>query len=196
LIIILAVMSLFGFPFMVLLPAYAKEILHGGSDTLGFLMSGLGAGALTGAIIMAARKTVLGLGKIITINVAILGLAVVLAAFSGNLSTSLFILYFGGLSMILSLAAANTMLQTMADEDKRGRVMSFYAMALMGTMPIGNLLAGSMASGIGIPNTMLIGGTITMLSALWFEYKRRSMRQSVRSIYKSKGIIPSLPAEL
>jgi len=196
LITILSVLSLFGFPFMVLLPAYAKEILHGGSDTLGFLMSGLGAGALTGALIMAARKSVLGLGKIITVNVAILGLAVVLAAFSGKLGISLFILYFGGLSMILSLAAVNTMLQTMADEDKRGRVMSFYAMALMGTMPIGNLLAGAMASGIGIPNTMLIGGTITMLSALWFEYSRRSMRKSVRHIYRAKGIIASFPEEI
>jgi uncharacterized membrane protein HdeD (DUF308 family) len=84
----------------------------------------------------------------------------------------------------------------MADEDKRGRVMSFYAMALMGTMPIGSLLAGSMASWIGIPTTLLIEGVITIISALWFEYKRRSMRTSVHTIYRSKGIIPNPPAEL
>lgn len=195
LILILAVMSLFGFPFIVLLPAYAKELLHGGSETLGFLMSGLGAGALTGSIIMAARKTVLGLGKVITVNVIIMGIAVILAAWSATLWFSLFFLYFGGLSMILSLAAINTMIQTIADEDKRGRVMSFYAMALMGTLPIGNLLAGSMASGIGIRNTMLIGGLVTIISAFWFEHNRRSMRSTVRSIYREKGLVSSLPDE-
>ncbi len=196
LILTLAVLSLFGFPFIVLLPAYAKEILHGGSDTLGFLMSGLGAGALTGAIIMAARKTVLGLGKIITVNVLLFGMSVILAAFTGQLGISLVFLYFGGLTMILSLAAINTMIQTIADEDKRGRVMSFYAMALMGTMPIGNLISGAVASAIGIPYTMLIGGIVTMLSAFWFEYNRRSMRSTVRTIYRDKGLISALPDEM
>ncbi|MBN1145452.1 MAG: MFS transporter, partial [Bacteroidales bacterium] len=193
LIIILAVLSLFCFPFMVLLPAYAKEIMHGGSETLGFLMSGLGAGALTGALIMAGRKTVFGLGKIISVNVVVLGASVAVVAVSTNLALSLLFLFFGGFSMILSLAAANTMLQTLADEDKRGRVMSFYAMALLGTMPIGNLLAGSVASGIGLSGTMLIGGLVTVFSAIWFEFQRRSMRKSVRHIYMSKGIISSLP---
>jgi predicted MFS family arabinose efflux permease len=89
----------------------------------------------------------------------------------------------------------NTMIQTIAEEDKRGRVMSFYAMALMGTMPIGNLLAGSVAAGIGIQYTMIIGGIVTVLSAFWFESKRRSMRSVVRSIYRDKGIISALPDE-
>lgn len=193
LIIILAILSLFCFPFMVLLPAYAKEIMQGGSETLGFLMSGLGAGALTGAIVMAGRKTVFGLGKIITANVVILGASVALVAVTTNLAISLLFLFFGGFSMILSLAAANTMLQTLADEDKRGRVMSFYAMALLGTMPIGNLLAGSVASEIGLSYTMLIGGLVTVLSAIWFEIQRRSMRATVRTIYNNKGISATLP---
>jgi MFS family permease len=193
---LLAILSLFGFPFMVLLPAYAKEILHGSSDTLGFLMSAMGAGALLGAITMAARKSVLGLGKIISINTGLFGLAVGLASFSVTIHFSLIILFFGGFSMILSLAAINTMLQTIADEDKRGRVMSFYAMALMGTTPIGNLLAGTIASGIGIPYTLLIGGTVTMLSAIWFEFNRRTMRKYVRHIYEIKGIIPTPSTEI
>jgi MFS family permease len=193
---LLAILSLFGFPFMVLLPAYAKEILHGSSDTLGFLMSAMGAGALLGAITMAARKSVLGLGKIISINTGLFGLAVGLASFSEAIHFSLIILFFGGFSMILSLAAINTMLQTIADEDKRGRVMSFYAMALMGTTPIGNLLAGTIASGIGIPYTLLIGGSVTMLSAIWFEFNRRTMRKYVRHIYETKGIIPTPSTEI
>jgi MFS family permease len=196
LIMLLAILSLFGFPFIVLLPAYAKEILHGSSDTLGFLMSALGAGALTGAIYMAARKSVLGLGKIISLNTCLLGLAVILASFSEKMQFSLIVFFFGGLSMILSLAAINTMLQTIADEDKRGRVMSFYAMALMGTTPIGNLLAGIIASEIGIPHTLFIGGTITVFSGILFELNRKSLRKYIHPIYIIKGILPQLSDEL
>lgn len=196
LILLLAVLSLFGFPFIVLLPAYAKEILHGGSETLGFLMSGLGAGALTGAIIMAARKTIIGLGKVITLHVVILGVAIIMASFVEHIILSLIFLYFGGVSMILSLAAVNTMIQSLADEDKRGRVMSFYAMALMGTMPIGNLIGGSLASTIGLTNTMIAGGIITVVSAFWFEHNRRSMRSTVRTIYRDKGLVTKLPDEV
>jgi len=196
LLILLAILSMVGLPFIVLLPAYAKEILHGGSDTLGFLMSALGAGALTGAIYLAGRNSVLGLGKIISIYSILLGLAIVAASLAEKLQYSLFIFFFGGLSMILSIAAINTLLQTIADDDKRGRVMSFYAMALMGTTPIGNLLAGTVASGIGIPYTLAIGGTITVLAGIWFELNRKSFRKYIRPIYIIKGILPSPPAEL
>ena len=98
--------------------------------------------------------------------------------------------------MIISIAAINTMLQTIADEDKRGRVMSFYAMALMGTTPIGNLVAGTVASGIGIPYTLLLGGMITVISGLWFQSIRRSLQKYIHPIYRSKGILPALPDEL
>ena len=196
LIILLAILSLFGLSYIVLLPAYAKEILHGSSDTLGYLMSGLGAGALLGAMYMAARKTVLGLGRIISISTGVLGIAIVLSSFSEKIHLSLFIFFFGGLSMILLLSSVNTMLQTIADEDKRGRVMSFYAMALMGTSPIGNLLAGTIASGIGIRQTLLIIGSVTVLSGIWFGINLPSLRQFVRPIYINKGILPALPDDL
>ncbi|MCK9423607.1 MAG: MFS transporter [Bacteroidales bacterium] len=196
LILLLAILSLVGLPFIVLLPAYAKEILHGSSDTLGFLMSAMGAGALTGALYMATRKTVLGLGRIISLNSILLGVAIVLLSFSEKLHFSLIVFFFGGLSMILLLSAINTMLQTIADEDKRGRVMSFYAMALMGISPIGNLFAGTIASGIGISYTLLIGGTVTLLSGLWFEMNRKSLRKYVRPIYINKGILPGIPHEV
>ena len=196
LIILLAILSLFGFPYMVLLPAYAKVILHGNADTLGYLMSGMGAGALLGALIMAARKTVLGLGRIIAYNIGLLGLSVILASFSDKLHFSLIVFFFGGLAMILSLAAINTMLQTIAEEDKRGRVMSFYAMALMGTLPFGNLLSGTIASVIGIPHTFFILGTITVCAAIWFRLNLPSLRKHVRPIYITKGILPGLPTEV
>jgi MFS family permease len=196
LLLILAIMSLVGFPFLVLLPAYAKEILHGGADTLGFLMSALGAGALIGALYMAGRKSVLGLGRIISAYTVLMGLAIAAASFSTHMILSLVLFFIGGLSMILSIASINTMIQTIADEDKRGRVMSFYSVALMGTMPMGNLLAGSVASGIGIPHTLLIGGSITVISGLLFQFNRKSLRKYVHPIYVNKGILPSLPDEL
>jgi MFS family permease len=196
LLIQLALLSLVALPFIVLLPAYAKEILHGSADTLGYLMSSLGAGALTGAVYMASRKTVIGLGRIISLCSSTLGLMIVLSSFSNNTYFSLILFYFGGLSMILTIAAINTMIQTIADEDKRGRVMSFYAMALMGTTPIGNLMAGTIASGIGIPCTLLAGGVITIISGALFELKRKSLRKYIRPIYISKGIIPEQPIEM
>jgi len=125
-----------------------------------------------------------------------MGFSIVMASFSDRLYLSLIVFFFGGLSMILSLSSINTMLQTIADEDKRGRVMSFYAMALMGTSPIGNLMAGTIASGIGIPNTILICGVITMISGTWFELNRKSLRKYVRPIYINKGILPGLPNDI
>jgi len=196
LLIQLALLSLVALPFIVLLPAYAKETLHGSADTLGYLMSSLGAGALTGSIYMASRKSVIGLGRIISVYSSLLGLMIVLASFSQKTFFSLILFYFGGLSMILTIAAINTMIQTIADEDKRGRVMSFYAMALMGTTPIGNLMAGTIASGIGIPYTLLAGGVITIISGALFELKRKSLRKYIRPIYIRKGIIPEQPIEM
>jgi MFS family permease len=153
-------------------------------------MSALGAGALAGAIYLAARNSVLGLGKIISLSTIVLGLAIIAASFSHTLRLSLATFFFAGFSMILSIAAINTMLHALADEDKRGRVMSFYAMALMGTVPIGNLLAGSIASGIGIAATLLLGGIITALAGIWFEINRKTLRRHIHPIYRSKGILP------
>jgi len=196
LILMLAILSMIGLPFTVLLPAYAKEILYGGSDTLGYLMSGLGAGALLGAVYMAARKTVLGLSKLLSTSVVILGLSIVLAALSNNIYFSLIVFFFGGISMVLSLSSINTMLQTIADEDKRGRVMSFYAMALLGTTPIGNLLSGTMATAIGISYTFFISGIITVLSGIWLMLNLKTFRKYVNPIYVNKGILPGLPNDL
>ncbi|MCK9205247.1 MAG: MFS transporter [Bacteroidales bacterium] len=192
LILLLSISSLIGLSYIVLLPAYAKEILRGNADTLGFLMSAMGAGALIGALYMANRKTVLGLGRLISINSISLGVTIALSSFSGKLPVSMIIFFFSGISMVLFLSSVNTMLQTITDEDKRGRVMSFYSMALMGIGPIGNLLAGTVASWIGIPYTLLAGGIVTLLSGIWFEMKRKTLRKYVRSIYATKGILPGL----
>lgn len=188
LIILLGLLSLFGLPYIILLPAYAKEILQGSSDTLGYLMSSMGAGALLAALFMASRKSIMGLGKIIFINVIILGIGIILAAFSNKLYISCFIFFFTGLSMIFTLSSINTLIQTITHEDKRGRVMSFYAMALMGTYPLGNLLVGTIASGIGIPYTLIIMGFITILSGLWLTIYHKHLYDNVPSLINTDYI--------
>jgi len=195
LLLLLAILSLFGLPYIILLPAYTREILHGSADTLGFLMSASGAGAFLAALYMAARKTVIGLGKLLMFCMIIFGTCMLLIAFSQVMLPVLIVLFFTGFSMIVSVSAVNTMLQTISDEDKRGRVMSFYAMALLGTTPIGNLLAGTIASVIGIPYTLMAGGIITFAAGLWFAWYRKYFREYIRPIYRSKGILPSLPPE-
>ena len=172
LIILLAILSLAGFPFIVLLPAYAKEVLSGGAETLGYLMSSLGAGALVGALFMASRKPDTKFVRLIGINTIILGVFIVLASLSHSFYASTIVLFVAGVSMILALSSVNTLLQTSTNEQMRGRVMSFYAMALMGMLPIGNLIIGTMAEFTGISLSLTVGGAITLLSGIWFWSKK------------------------
>lgn len=190
LLILLAVLSLIGLPFATLMPAYASETLKGSSHTYGFLMSASGAGAFLGALLLASRKTVLGLGKIIAFSAIAFGLSLTGMSLVSGLTLSLIVVFLAGFCMITSIASINTLVQTLTDEDKRGRVMSFYAMALMGMNPIGNLLAGTIASAIGISYTLLISGIITILIGIWFTLVRPTLRKYTHPIYVRKGFVP------
>jgi MFS family permease len=188
-ILLLALVSLVGMPYAVLMPVFAKEILHGGPNTLGFLMAAAGTGALVGAIYLASRKSVRGLGRIVAIAASIFGIGLIAFSFSRQLALSLILMMFTGFGMIVEMASSNTILQTITDDNKRGRVMSFYVMAFAGMAPFGSLLAGSMASKIGAPNTLLIGGVCCVLGALLFARGFWSLRGVVYDIYIKKGVI-------
>ena len=193
--LLLALTSLVGMPYMVLMPIFARDILHGGPHTLGFLMGASGVGALVGALYLASRKSVLGLERLIVIASSIFGAGLIVFSFSRYLPLSLFILLFAGFGMIIQMASSNTILQTITDEDKRGRVMSFYTMAFGGTPPFGSIMAGSLASRIGAPHTVIIGGTICIIGSLFFLKKLPLIRQSARPIYIKMGIIQEMPVE-
>ena len=193
--LLLALTSLVGMPYMVLMPILARDILHGGPHTLGFLMGASGVGALVGALYLASRKSVLGLERLIVIASSIFGAGLIVFSFSRYLPLSLFILLFAGFGMIIQMASSNTILQTITDEDKRGRVMSFYTMAFGGTAPFGSIMAGSLASRIGAPHTVIIGGTICIIGSLFFLKKLPLIRQSARPIYIKMGIIQEMPVE-
>ena len=190
--LLVALASVMGIPYSTLMPVFARDILQGGSHTQGFLMSAVGLGALTGALFLASRKNVRGLGKIIATSAGLFGAGVVIFSFSKILWLSLFAMVLTGFGMMVQMASSNTVLQTLADDDKRGRVISLYATAFMGMMPFGSLLAGSAAGIIGAPTTLLIGGLCCILGALLFARHLPSWRQMVRPVYAKKGIIPEI----
>jgi len=188
-ILLLALVSIMSMPYLVLMPVIAKEMLHGTSLTYGFLMGASGAGALAGALYLASRKSVLGLGKIIPMATFILSIGIIGFAFSRNVYISIAFLVITGLGLMLQLASSNTIIQTIVAEDKRGRVMSIYTMAFMGTAPFGSFMAGSLAKLIGASFTLLIGGLVCMAGAVLFYLKLPEIRRNVRPIYISLGVI-------
>lgn len=194
--LLLALVSLMGVPCQVLMPVFAKDIFHGGPHTLGFLMAMSGMGALAGAIYLAARKSVLGLGRIIALSAGLFGMGLIGFSVSRVLGISLVVLLFTGFGMMVQMAASNTILQTIVEEDKRGRIMSFYTMSFMGMSPFGSLLAGVLANKIGASNTLLFGGICCIAGALIFAMKLPLIREKIRPIYAEKGIIPDIPEPL
>jgi MFS family permease len=170
---LIAMTSLFGTSFQVLMPVFAKEILHGGAHTLGFLMAATGVGALAGALMLASRRTPEGLHKIIPFAAGLFGAALCLVSRSRHIGLSLPLMAVAGLGMMMQLVSSNTLIQHLTDDDKRGRVMSLYTVAFMGMTPIGSLIAGSLASAVGAPNAVLASGIACLAGAMIFS---RSMK--------------------
>jgi len=193
--LLLALVSLMGMPYTILMPIFAGKILHGGPQTLGFLLAAVGIGALAGAIFLASRESVLGLGRIIVIASSIFGIGLIGFSLSRVFVISLLLMVPTGFGMMVQMTSSNTILQTIVEDDKRGRVMSFYAMAFMGMVPFGSLLAGSLANNIGAPLTVMIGGISCILGSVLFARKLPALRVMVRPIYVQKGIITGPPSE-
>jgi MFS family permease len=188
--LLLALVSMVGMPYTVLMPVFAAQVLHGGPHTLGFLMAASGVGALASAFSLALRKTVLGLDKMIPISAAVFGAGLIAFACSRLFGLSMILLFFTGFGFLQQMSVSNTLLQTIVAEDKRGRVMSFYAMAFQGVAPFGSLLAGAMAAQIGAPHTLVIGGAICLAGAAIFARKLLVIRALMRPIYVELGIPP------
>lgn len=184
-----ALVSLMGLQNTILVPIIAEQVLKGGAETLGFLMAASGVGALTGGIYLATRQTILGIGKLIALAPAILGIGLIAFSLSRFLPLSLFTMLFVGLGTILQIAASNTFLQTIVEDDKRGRLMSLYTMSFLGMIPVGNLLGGLLASRIGATNTLIIDGIACILGSIIFSRQLPALRQIMRPIYEKKGIL-------
>lgn len=192
-ILLLALVSFMGMQYTVLVPIFATKILGGGAETLGFLMAASGVGALVGAVYLTTRQSVLGLGKFIAYSPALMGIGLIGFSLSRILALSLLMMLIVGLGFIMQFTSSNTVVQTIVEDDKRGRVMSIYTMAFFGVVPLGNLFAGSLANQIGAPNTLIIAGSFCILGSLLFAKELPTLRRLIHPIYTKIGVIKPQP---
>jgi MFS family permease len=193
LLLLFAVVSLMGMPYTVLMPVFASQVLHGGPHTLGFLMGAAGVGALVSALLLALRKTVKGLLKMVPISAALFGAGLVAFGFSHILWLSLTLMLVVGFGMMQGMAASNTIIQTLAPTDKRGRVMSYYTMAFVGMAPFGSLLAGGLAHIMTASWAVVVTGSCCILGAAWFWRQMGAVRDAMRPVYRELGITRPAP---
>jgi MFS family permease len=188
--LLVALVSLMGVPYTVLMPALVTTQLAGGAHALGFLMAAAGLGALGGALYLASRTSVVGLGKIIALAATSFGVSLILFSQSRSLWLSLLLIFPTGMAMMTQMAASNTVLQSIVDDDKRGRVMSLFGMAFFGTVPFGSLLGGGLSARIGVSSTIAVGGAACVVGGLLFYRALPMIRKAVRPIYVQRGILP------
>ncbi len=188
LLLLLAAVGAFTAPWSPLMPIFAAEILHGDSRTLGFLIGAVGLGAIAGTAFLAMRTSVRGLGRVLCVTSVTAGIA--LAGFSQShaLWASLALLPFFGFGLVATAAASNTILQTVADEDKRGRVIGMYVMTFLGIAPIGNFVAGAAAERFGAPVTLLVCGLLVAGAGTCFALGLPGWSRAVRAVYSERGI--------
>lgn len=198
LLLLMSVISFMAMATGVLIPVFARDILQGGASTQGMLMGANGLGALGAALYLASRKSVLGLGTAIFFGATFYGVAQISFSCSSWLWLSMIVLMVSGFCMMLTMASINTLIQTITDEDKRGRVMSLYAVAFTGMAPVGSLFGGTLAAKWGAPSTVAICGTICIVAAIVFGTQLPRLRKLVRPIYEKAGILPrnAAPANL
>ena len=194
--LLLALTSLVGIPYRVMMPVFARDILQGGPHTLGFLMAGAGVGALAGSIYLASRRSTPGLEKWIALAAGLFGIGLVGFSHSHVFWLSLVLVLLTGFGMMVQMASSNTVLQTVVEEDRRGRVMSLYAMAIRGMAPFGSLLVGGAASKIGAPNTLMISGLLCILGSILFAKELPVLREMVRPIYARIGVLSGTTSTL
>jgi MFS family permease len=193
--LLFALISLMGMPFVVLMPVFAAQVLRGGPHTLGFLMGALGVGALISALSLVLRKSVRGLLKMIPVAAGVFGIGLVGFGFSNRLWLSLLLMLVTGFGMMQGMTASNTIIQTLVPEDKRGRVMSYYTVAFVGMAPFGSLLAGALGHAIGSQRTVMLSGAACIIGSLWFWTRLKAIRKEMRPVYEQLGILqPKVPA--
>ncbi|HXC33280.1 MAG TPA: MFS transporter [Verrucomicrobiae bacterium] len=194
LLLLVAIVSLLALPFSVLMPIFAVQILHGGASAYGTLMGAVGVGAMFGALALAMRQQLRGLGNVVAYAATGLGISLVLFSFSHWYWVSFVILVASGFTMMMQFTATNTLIQAMVPDQLRGRVMSLYSMMFLGMTPIGSLLDGYVANYIGAPVTVAIGGLVSCLGGLAFARKWPSMRGPARDLVAAQGMMAS-PAQ-
>jgi MFS family permease len=198
LLLLASMVSMLSMSMQTLLPIFSTRLQSqwDAAHAYGALLTAMGAGALGATVYLAKRKTVVGLGRVIWVSAGLLGVAMVMFSFTTNLLPALPLVALAGAAMITTMAGSNTILQTIVDDDMRGRLMSFFTMAVMGMAPFGSLLAGQLTKWFEVTGSVFIAGTICFAGALLFAMKLPSLRPMVRKIYVAKGILPEIATGL
>lgn len=186
---LVALISFFSAPWQPLMPKFAVETFAGASRTLGFMIGAVGLGALTATVMLARRTSVRGLGGAIATALTAGGIAFALFALSSHYALSIGLLAVFGFGLVFSMAGCNTILQTIVDEDKRGRVMSLHVMAFLGVAPLGNFLWGAVSERIGVQWTVFACGVAIACAGLWFSLGRGPWKRAVHEVYVRRGIV-------
>jgi MFS family permease len=176
---LIVVTSVFGFPYSILLPAFARDVLGADSRGLGLMMGATGLGAVIGALIIANRKGMARTGLAVARAVTLLGCALVLFSLSRSFWVSMILLFLIGLAMMVQLASTNTALQLMAPGELRGRIVSLFMLAFMGMAPLGSLLAGALTRVVDTPGAVLVGGAVCLVAGVWLLLRLPALRRAV-----------------
>jgi len=195
LLLLLGLVSLVGMPYTVLMPIFADKILHGGARALGILMGATGVGALFGALTLAAKTGVKGLGRWVAFACGSFGISLVLFSFSTHFWLSVALLLPAGYSMMLQMACSNTLIQTMVPDELRGRVMAVYSMMFMGMAPFGAFFGGALAHHAGAPITVAVGGVACVIGAVWFGRALPDLRLEARRLIIAQGLAGGEPVQ-
>jgi MFS family permease len=195
LLLLLGLVSLTGMPYAVLMPVFADHIFHSGARGLGILMGFSGVGALIGALALATRQGIRGLGRWVAVSTGAFGASLILFSFSRQLWIGAALLIPVGLSMMIQMGASNTLIQTMTPDHLRGRVMAVYSMMFMGMAPIGALLSGVLADRLGAPFTVAIGGVIAIAGSFAFGLRLPALRPEARRLIMAQHMVAGDPAD-
>ena len=189
LLVFLALVGVLSAPYTTLTPVLAGRTLGGGAGTLGLLMAATGVGALVCAVRLVLRSTVLGLVRAAAVAIVVFGVCCALLGVSRQLWFSMALMTATGYGLMYQVVATNTIVKSLVEDDKRGRVMSFYTIALAGSAPLGSLLGGSLASHVGVETTYMLAGAASLASAFWFWRQLPAIRTAVRPRYVELGIL-------
>lgn len=170
LVVLTALLSIFGFPFLVLMPVFARDVLHAGAAGYGVLVGSVGVGAMLGALAIAFFSGRIAKGRVLVVGGTAFGLLLALFAASRTFLVSVGLLGLAGCAMIVNNALTNTMLQTLVPDPLRGRVMGFYSFMFVGMAPVGAFQAGAFAERYGAPLAVGAGGLVCALvvAAAWW----------------------------
>ena len=188
LLLLLTVVGFLATPYINLMPVLTREVFAVGAREMGFMIGAAGLGAVAGTLYLATRSSVRGLVRLLTYAALAAGISLALVAHVKSVWLSIPLLAITGFGILATSVSVNMIVQSIVDDDKRGRVMALYTASFMGMAPFGALLAGALADVIGVATTLTIAGTCCAVGALVLASRHRQIREELRATYARLNI--------